>query len=273
MNNFLQALKAFSVSALDFASIGLRSSFFPGAHVFGRNVYLLSRFRFRPTWSEGSSRERLGAWNLVERLASMGGELLLDVGAGSLEHSKYFASKGKKVTAIDLGTSPYALKKVGPGENEPNIELLNTDFNLFVSEDQWDIVWASHILEHQKNVGHFLSKCLGHTKESGLLVFVLPFPHKEIWGGHLTYWTPGLLAYNLVLAGTSMLESSAFESHGEFVLVLRKNSVDLSRLALAFDSGDVSKISHYLPKCVDEGSSSFVYWDSLGLKNSRGFLR
>lgn len=207
MNRFLPALKTLLVGALNFASIGLRSSFFPGADVFGRNIYLLSRCRFRPTWLMNGSREVLGAWNLVARIAEMSGELLLDVGAGSLEHSKYFVSKGKKVTAVDFGTSTYAMNKTEFSKESGNLDVVSADFNLFDSEVRWDIIWASHILEHQKNSGNFLSKCLRHTKESGLLVFVLPFPHKEIWGGHLSYWTPGVLAYNLVLAGTSVLES------------------------------------------------------------------
>lgn len=267
MKSFLPALKTFLVGALNFASIGLRSSFFPGADVFGRNIYLLSRFRFPPSHSKTGFRVGLGAWNLVERLSNMSGELLLDVGAGSLEHSKYFVSKGKKVTAVDFGTSTYAMDKTELSKEGGNLDVVSADFNLFDSEVRWDIVWASHILEHQKNSGDFLSKCLRHTKDSGLLVFVVPFPHREIWGGHLSYWTPGVLAYNLVTAGTSMLESSAFESHGEFVIVVRKRSIDLSKLALSFDSGDVDKLSQYLPNCVKEGSSSFVYWDSLGLKN------
>lgn len=267
MNSFLPALKSLLVGALNFTSIGLRSGFFPGADVFGRNIYLLSRFRFPPSFTKTGFGVGLGAWNLVERLSDMSGELLLDVGAGSLEHSKYFVSKGKKVTAVDFGTSTYAINKAEILKEGGNLNVVSADFNLFNSKVRWDIVWASHILEHQKNSGNFLSKCVKHTKESGLLVFVLPFPHKEIWGGHLSYWTPGILAYNLVIAGTSMLESSAFESHGEFVLVVRKRSIDLSKLELSFDSGDVDKLSCYLPNCVREGSSSFVYWDSLGLKN------
>ena len=247
-------------------SIGVRSTFFPGTAAFGRNFYFLSRFRFKPSSSAANGTLGFGGWGLVERLSDMSGELLLDVGAGSLGHSKYFASKGKQVTAIDFGTSTYALNRKVIHKEIGKLEIIQTDFNEFVSEKQWDIVWASHILEHQKNAGEFLIKCLQHTKESGLLVLVLPFPHEEIWGGHLSYWTPGLLAYNLVLAGTSMAESSAFESHGEFVLAVKKQSIDLIGLDLCFDSGDVQKLSGYLPSCVREGSTSFVYWDSLGLK-------
>jgi SAM-dependent methyltransferase len=267
MGYIFRALKTLLISALNSASIGVRPSLFPGFDVFGRNVYSLSRLNFRPTYSKDKVTVGLGGWGLVERLSDLSGELLLDVGAGSLGHSEYFVSKGKHVTAIDFGTSTYALNKQVLHAEIGKLEVIHTDFNEFVSEKQWDIVWASHILEHQKNAGEFLIYCLKHTKESGLLVLVLPFPHKEVWGGHLSYWTPGLLAYNLVMAGTSMAESSAFESHGEFVLVAKKRSIDLKGLDLSFDKGDVNKLSQYLPSCVNEGSSSFVYWDSLGLKN------
>ena len=267
MSFFFRSLKTFLVGVLNFASIDVRPSFFPGVAVFGRNIYSLSQFRFRPAYSESKVTLGLGGWGLVDRLSDMTGELVLDVGAGSLVHSKYFASKGKRVTAVDLGTSGYAMSRKEIDEERGHLEVINADFNAYASELQWDIVWASHILEHQKNAGDFLSKCLQHTKESGLLVLVVPFPHKEIWGGHLTYWTPGVLAYNLVMAGTSMAESSAFESHGEFVVVAKKRSIELNKLDLSFDSGDVDRLSDYLPSCVREGSSSFVYWDSLGLKN------
>ena len=266
MRRFFQSLRNQVIRALNFASVGVRPSFFPGADIFGRNIYALSRFRFSPTNSDNDVTVGLGGWGLAERLSDLSGEFLLDVGAGSLSHSKYFASKGKQVTAVDFGTSTYALNRPATHREIGNIEIIETDFNEFVSQKKWDIVWASHILEHQKNAGEFLINCLQHTKESGLLVLVLPFPHEEIWGGHLSYWTPGLLAYNLVLAGTSMAESSAFESHGEFVLVVKKKSIDLEGLNLSFDSGDVEKLSVYLPNCIKEGSTSFMYWDSLGLK-------
>jgi SAM-dependent methyltransferase len=266
MGNFLQSLKNQVIRALTLASVGVRPNFFPGTDFFGRNIYALSRFRFRPSYSENKFTVGLGGWGLVDRLSDLSGELLLDVGAGSLGHSHYFASKGKQVTAIDFGTSTYALNRQAIHDEFGKIEVIQTDFNEFVSEKQWDIVWASHILEHQKNAGEFLANCLQHTKESGLLVLVLPFPHEEIWGGHLSYWTPGLLAYNLVMAGTSMADSSAFESHGEFVLVVKKKSIDLKGLGLSFDSGDVQKLSDYLPSSIQEGSTSFVFWDSLRLK-------
>jgi SAM-dependent methyltransferase len=267
MASLLNSFKILVVGLLYLARLGVRPSFFPGTDLLGRNIYYMSRFRFRPTRASADTPIGLGAWGLLDEVVKVTGESVLDVGAGSLKHSSFFADRGKAVTAIDLGTSVYASGDEALENSIKNIEVVKADFNYFVSDVMFDLVWASHVLEHQGNAAEFIRKCLGHTKESGFLVMVLPFPHREIWGGHLSYWTPGTLAYNLVLAGTSMLESSAFESHGEFVVIVRKRTIDLSQIYLSFDSGDVQKLSAFLPPCIREGSSAFVYWDSIGLKN------
>ena len=128
-------------------------------------------------------------------------DTVLDIGCGAGEHSEAFLRHGKKVTALDYGKSIYFEK------NQGRIDTLIGDFNNMEFDRQFDCVWASHILEHQKNVGFFLSKVFEVTKEGGVVCLTVPPLQDEILGGHVSIWNAGLLLYNLVHAGFDCQEA------------------------------------------------------------------
>lgn len=104
-------------------------------------------------------------------------ETVLDIGSGAGEHASYFLSHGKQVTAIDLGNSPYFAKR------DDHINVLIGNFNEVIFPQQYDCVWASHVLEHQPNVQLFLGRIHAVLREGGVLAITMPPLKHEIVGG------------------------------------------------------------------------------------------
>ena len=181
---------------------------------------------------------------------------VLDVGAGSLVHSKKLSEAGKKVTAIDLGDSIYFKNR--KSDDGKNIEIILENFTKFQTNRQWDLIWASHILEHQKNVGDFLEKLISLCSEGGLICITVPIPHRTLWSGHLTLWTPGLVIYNLVLCSIDTSKSQVIPGNGEFTIVLSPKKIILPK-DLVFDQGDLTKLHPFLPSWVYENSDPWNF--------------
>lgn len=242
------------VRLLSLFRVGLRNASEPGITILGRNLYRLSEnLEPQSPYSRG--------FFALDRLLVFKPSSLLDVGAGDLRHSIFAASKGINVTSVDFGTSVYAQQKSDAVPE--NITLLKEDFLAWRERREFDAVFASHVLEHQPNPGLFLRSCLDRTKEGGVLCIVVPFPEKNLVDGHVASFTPATLAYLLALQGTSVRQSAAFETHGEFALILRKSSFDPQNLGLTFDTGDIQKLKPYLPNFTQPGISSYSYWNEL----------
>src|SRR4051812_37862219 len=114
---------------------------------------------------------------------------VVDVGCGTGEHAQRFVDAGKTVTTLSFEQyGAFTPSFVG-------------DFFDFRAGQPFDLVWCSHMLEHQRNVGSFLERLIGLAKPGGLIAITVPPARHRIVGGHLTLWNAGLLLYNLVLAG------------------------------------------------------------------------
>ena len=173
---------------------------------------------------------------------------VLDVGSGGGLHAKAFVEAGARTTCVDYGTSVYARNVT----YEDDIVKILGDFNVMNFDQKYDLVWASHVLEHQRNVGSFLDKLVTCCKENGTVVITVPRIHRRLLGGHLTLWSPGLLAYNVVLTGMDLRDAAIVEGAGEFSLVFTPKKFELPN-NLTFDKNDIKKLSAFLPSFVIEG--------------------
>lgn len=161
-------------------------------------------------------------------------ETVLDIGCGTGEHATIFRKLGKQVTAIAL--------------SEP--ADIVCDFN-YANLPMYDCLWASHVLEHQANVGRFLDRCFYHLNENGILAITVPPLKHEIVGGHVSLWNAGLLLYNLILAGFNC-KQAAVKSYGYNIsVIVRKDPILLPRLNM--DGGDIVTLAEYFPIDVREG--------------------
>ena len=110
-------------------------------------------------------------------------------------------------------------------------------------------------MEHQRNPGIFIEKLIECCATTGHIVITVPFPHRRLWGGHLGLWSPGLLAYNIVLCGINLSSAEIFYGYRETSIIFKPLKIDLP--ALSFDSGDLLILAKYLPKGFSENSDAW----------------
>lgn len=164
---------------------------------------------------------------------------VLDVGCGDGRQAQHLRAHGKRVTTISF--EAYA-------GFQPDY---TGDFEAYRSERRFDVVWCSHALEHQANVGRFLQRLLEFAKPDGLLAITVPPARPYIVGGHLTVWNAGLLLYNLIVAGIDC-RHARLKAYGYNLSVL----VPARRAQLPplrHDAGDIERLAPFFPMPVRQG--------------------
>ena len=168
---------------------------------------------------------------------------ILDIGGGNLLAASFFVNNGFCVDVSDFDTSPYitkdALKKSG-------INLfINGDFNKINFKKKYDLIWASHVLEHQPNIQDFILKILNVVDDKGYIAISVPPRKPFIVSGHINLFNPGLLIYRLVLAGLDCSRSKVFQYDGNICFFGKVKKVILPRLN--YDIGDIEVLSQFFP--------------------------
>ena len=159
---------------------------------------------------------------------------MLDIGCGSGEHARAFYVAGFDVTTISLRepadfVGDYMGKRFAPVGG----------------------IWASHVLEHQRNPGAFLDKCRAELKPGGWLAVTVPPMKSAIVGGHVSLWNAGLLLYHLILAGFDC-RRAAVKSYGYNVSVIVRNE-PAELPALNCDAGDIERLRQFFPVDARQG--------------------
>lgn len=222
--------------ALNVFRINYRQAITPGISLFGINIFIDRRpgeHKFRSTYA-------------LEYALRLNPGSVLDVGSGGGYHAQAFRDSGNDVTCVDYGTSVYARETRANG-----IEVIHQDFNAYQPETKFGLVWASHILEHQRNPGSFLEKLVACCAERGHVCVTVPDPHRKLWGGHVSLWTPALLAYNVVLCGIDLSDAVFVRGTDEFSLIFSPRKIALPA-NLTYDMGDVDLLAPYLPSGIVE---------------------
>ena len=166
-------------------------------------------------------------------------ETVLDVGCGDGRHAREFARHGKHVTT--LSCEPY-------GDFAPDIlgDVMTIDL-----DDRFDVVWCSHVLEHQPNVRAFLQKMASLVAPGGLLAITVPPARPAIVGGHLTVWNAGLLLYNLVAAGIDCRDARVKTYGYNISVIVSPRHAALP--PLRHDQGDIERLAAFFPMPVRQG--------------------
>jgi SAM-dependent methyltransferase len=185
---------------------------------------------------------------------------VLDVGAGGGEHTRWFYAQGFDVTAVDSSPEfPECHKWLWPYGEMPD----SLDYKAY--NEGFDIVWAAHVLEHQRNPGAFLTDCRVALKLGGFLAVTVPPLKHEIVGGHLSLWNAGLLLYNLVMAGFDCSQASV-KTYGYNVSVIvprctsLKEELEMRRVldTVTYDHGDIELLREYFPLPVKQGFNGVI---------------
>lgn len=179
-------------------------------------------------------------------------QTVLDIGCGQGLHSKIFRDHLKTVVGIDARTHWGAPEIVA-------------DFITHPFAEPFDLVWCSHVLEHQPNVQQFLHKVYAVLKPGGILAVTVPPRKPNIVGGHVSIWNAGLLLYNLILAGFDCREAMVRQYYYNISVVVRKACASLP--ALTMDAGDIELLTPYFPHALNarqdfSGDISELNWDT-----------
>jgi SAM-dependent methyltransferase len=182
----------------------------------------------------------------LTRLLEYPFKTVLDIGSGAGTQARLLREAGKRVTTISM---------------LPPADVIG-DYVRLPFAEPFDAIWASHVLEHQPNVNLFLSKCYSDLRENGILAITVP-PHKDaIVGGHVALFNPGILIYNLILAGFDCSEARVSPLYAGKVtipynisVIVQKKRANLPQLI--HDQGDVSRLAEFFPVPAYDGFSGW----------------
>lgn len=164
---------------------------------------------------------------------------ILDIGPGhnSLA-TNFWLENGKKVTSLDI--------KDYRNINHKNHNFICGNIMEIELDNKYDVVFASHILEHIQDTGLFLNKIKSLMKEDGVFFVVVPPLKHNIVGGHVHVWNMGLLMYNLILSGFDV-RNGRFIKHGYNIAgIVKKSKKQLPKLV--YDCGDIENLTEFFPK-------------------------
>ena len=111
----------------------------------------------------------------------------LDIGSSHGNHTKIMRHFGLSVDQID--------------KYENNAEI-NNDFNTYNFKKKYDVIFCSHVIEHQRNVGFFLDKIFDCLKDEGDLIITAPkHPAERFVEGHILSTILPVFLQMLIYAG------------------------------------------------------------------------
>jgi len=186
------------------------------------------------------SSQVLGHLALEACLSLPGVATVLDIGSGDGLHAQAFRSAGKQVTTVSM--------------REP-ADLIG-DYLTLEFREPVELIWASHVLEHQRNPGAFLEKCRRDLKRDGWLAVTVPPMKGEVVGGHVSLFNAGILLYHLILAGFDC-RHAAVRTYGYNISVIVQNR-PAELPPLECDHGDIERLARWFPLPVRQGFDGHI---------------
>jgi SAM-dependent methyltransferase len=166
--------------------------------------------------------------------------LVLDVGSGQKEkHAELIRQAGHTVETVDFYDN----------------NTYTGDYNSLEIKKVYDGIWCAHCLEHQLNVQSFLKKIKSNLKEGGWLAITVPPLKHQIVSGHLSLWNPGLLLYNLIIAGFNCEDAKVKTYDYNVSVVVKNKSFELPQLT--YNHGDLITLYDYFPKQLERNKKGF----------------
>ena len=169
-----------------------------------------------------------GIFSLIEFIGSSSNQIggryktALDIGSGDGVQTEIMRHAGLDVFQVDKYSETA----------EYQVDFLEHSF-----ENNFDIIYCSHVIEHQRNVGIFLDKIYDCLSDDGLLLLTAPkHPANRLIQGHLncfilTYFIQHLIHSGFDLSKGKVLSCGTIENA---VIVPKASNFSLSE---RFESG------------------------------------
>ena len=134
-----------------------------------------------------------GIFALVEFIVSFRDQIgttyktAIDIGSGEAKHTEILRAAGLEVFQLDKYSDTAEYK---------------VDFIEHKFDRKFDVVFCSHVIEHQRNVGIFLDKVFDIMSDDGLLLISAPkHPAESLIEGHLNCFITTYFVQHLLHAG------------------------------------------------------------------------
>ena len=138
----------------------------------------------------------------------------LDIGSGEGTHTAILRDAGLKVFQVDK------YSKVA----EYKVDFVEHKFN-----KKFDVVFCSHVIEHQRNVGLFLDKIYDVLSGDGVLIIIAPnHPAETLIEGHLNSFIFPLFVQQLIHAGFDCRSGKYLSSIENSFIVSKAKDFELS---------------------------------------------
>ena len=140
----------------------------------------------------------------------------LDIGSGDGQHSRILAKAGLKVYQVDKYSETSQYKD----------DFLKVNF-----DQKFDVVFCSHVIEHQRNVGLFLDKIFDILSDNGILIISAPkHPPERFVSGHLNCFIFPYFIQHLIHAGfdCNNCKFMSIAGHENSFIVKKSNNFSLS---------------------------------------------
>lgn len=109
----------------------------------------------------------------IDRVAGLAGKAVLDVGCGGGILSEAMASRGARVTGIDLAEKPLAVAQLHLMETGRQVEYMKVSAEALAQERaaSYDVVTCMEMLEHVPNPAVTVRACATLVKPDGFVFF------------------------------------------------------------------------------------------------------
>lgn len=208
---------------------------------------------------------------LLRKVLSLPGvQTVLDAGVGPGLQAVQFVEAGKTVIGLDTRTRPaHRLAKL------PNYTHILGDVEQFTLPEPVDLVWCNHVLEHLRNPGLALQALRRAVKYGGWLAICVPSDddsREKLHIGHLTYWSPLMLLYHVVVNGTDCKDAQWYhDEKGDVGLLVQINGPPVD-WGFTGTKDDRLWINEAMPISVSPGEPAWLEdrWDEEGVVSSPG---
>ena len=137
----------------------------------------------------------------------------LDIGSGKGIHSEILKESGLEVYKLDMYSN----------DAEYKVDFIKHNF-----KEKFDVIFCSHVIEHQRNVGIFLDKIYDIMSENGVLIISAPKHHAErLIEGHLNCFLTTYFIQHLIHAGFDVKTGKYLSSFENSAIVSKARNFDL----------------------------------------------
>ena len=119
----------------------------------------------------------------IDEHSPVRGKTLIDVGCGGGLLSEAMASRGAKVTGIDMGEAPLSVAKIHLLESQLDVEYLQSTAEALASErpGTYDVVTCLEMLEHVPDPSAVIQACADMAKPGADLYFSTINRNPKAW--------------------------------------------------------------------------------------------